>query len=111
MPTKAVKLAIITSGADKALSAMTQVAKQKDRLTGDASIRLNLMDSELTADKLDDLSAKIKEMTDKGAMVRVNLMGQDETAEGLQSLSEDANRLSDAGARVSASFKDRRFGY
>jgi hypothetical protein len=104
MPTKQVKLAIITSGADNALKSMTALAAGKKDL-GDkpVTVRMNLDGAKVTDDELSALRLKIKEITDKGAIVRVNIAGG---TGDIAKVTAETDALSASGARVSTTMKD-----
>jgi TP901 family phage tail tape measure protein len=109
MPTKSIKLALMTTGADSALSSLTKLAEQKDSLAKGTNIKLTLngSDADLTEEKLTLIGDKIKTLTDEGANVRVNLIGAGEAETQLGVIADEQKKLAESGAAVSASFTEQ----
>jgi TP901 family phage tail tape measure protein len=103
MPTKTVRMAVLTSGIDSAISGMSKLGASKDKLTGDAVVRVNLIGGDITEEKLAALEAEIKAITDKGATVRVNMSG---TTGDLTKITAESDALAASGARVSTTLED-----
>src|SRR5271165_2699722 len=106
MPTKSVKLNVLTSGVDRAISDMTKLSASKSDLSKGATIRLTLEDADITAEKLDALKLQVKALSDKGANVYVKLEGAGTAESELAALGADAEGLSLSGAKVSGSLKN-----
>ncbi len=106
MPTKSVKLNVLTSGVDRAISDMTKLSASKSDLSKGATIRLTLQDADLTAEKLDALKLQVKTLSDKGADIRIKLEGAGTAESELAALGADAEGLSLSGAKVSGSLKN-----
>jgi TP901 family phage tail tape measure protein len=107
MPTKSIKLALMTTGADSALSQLTTLAEKKDSLSKGTNITLTLDNATMTTEKLDLIGEKVKELSSSGANVRVNLQGAGEAEAGLAAIADEQKKLTESGASVSASFKEQ----
>lgn len=103
MPTKTVKLGVLTTGIDSAIADMGKLVASKDKVSGDTTVRIRLTDADITEEKLAGLAAEIKEITDKGATVRVSMAGG--TGE-IEKATADAEALSLSGAKVSTSLEE-----
>jgi TP901 family phage tail tape measure protein len=103
MPTKTVKLGVLTTGIDRAISDMGKLREAEGKVGGDTTVRIRLADADITEEKLAALSAEIKAITDKGATVRVNMAGG--TGE-IEKATADAEALSMSGAKVSTSLEE-----
>jgi TP901 family phage tail tape measure protein len=103
MPTKTVKLGVLTTGIDRAISDMGKLVASKDKVSGDTTVRIRLTDADITEEKLAALSAEIKEITDKGATVRVSLAGG---TGDIEKATADAEALSMSGGKISTSLED-----
>ncbi len=82
---------------------MSALGDAKDKVAGNAVVRLELTDLALTEEKLAALSAEIKDITDKGATVRVNMSG---STRDLEAATAQSEALSASGARVSTVLED-----
>jgi TP901 family phage tail tape measure protein len=107
MPTKSIKLALMTTGADGALASLTKLAEKKDTLAKRTNITLTLDDANLTEEKLNLIGDRVKTLTAEGANVRVNLIGAGVAEAQLGVLADEQKKLVESGAAVSASFKEQ----
>lgn len=107
MPTKSIKLALMTTGADSALASLTKLAEKKDTLAKGTNITLTLDDATLTEEKLDLIGDKVKELTATGANVRVRLEGAGDAEVQLGVLADEQKKLTESGAAVSTSFAEQ----
>lgn len=96
MPTKTVKLGVLTSGVDQAISDLTKLGESKDKLSGDASIKAVLTGADVTEAKITTLRADIDAATKRAATFTVDASDKLANAKLL-----DINtKLTRLGARV-----------
>lgn len=94
--TKTVKLGVLTSGVDQAISDMSRLGESKDKLSGDAAIKAVLDGADLVETRITTLRADIDAVTKRAATFTIDA----DDKLGKAKLLDINTRLTKLGARV-----------
>lgn len=92
--TKTVKMAVVTSGIDKAIDGLTSIADRKDDLSKGIELLVSLLGESDVQAKLAALSDQSKNMSDEGVELPVKVLGATEATAQLDELKDSAAEVS-----------------